>query len=385
MSIERYHWRHFFGGVTLVLLLLQLLSGLFLIWFYKPHLKEAYASVQYLYKHFPAGAWLRDVHRWVAFFSFVALIVHMTRSLLRKEFLNYKRRTVWLTGFLCLIPLIGFLATGFILPWEWKGYWFMEMVPNYFGAAPYVGTWMKESLIAAFTLNRAFVVHILVLPVITLVLIDIHALSRVRKRRGGIPRYLIRHGLLTLPFFIIVTVLAIYIPMPTQDPEVIPMPLEGAFIPTAEWFVLIALVPFMYFEDFWALFLGLYLPLMAFVLVSTLPYYFRRRRRNDKVSPDTGRLPSERKIGFLGMDLRVGASRKAVGVLTVVLTVSSLLGPLYAATYRSPALGCSSCHNRSMGGRMGVPPDAFKDRDIVPLLDDNEWMVKHWFYPQVTW
>jgi hypothetical protein len=54
-------------------------------------------------------------------------------------------------------------------------------------------------------------------------------------------------------------------------------------------------------------------------------------------------------------------------------------------TRESPTLGCASCHNVSMGIRMGIPPEAFKDRNIVPLVDDNHWMVEHWFYPQVAW
>ncbi|NIQ97267.1 MAG: cytochrome b, partial [Desulfuromonadales bacterium] len=58
--IKRYHWRHYFGGVAMVLLVVQLLSGIFLTLFYHPHLEEAYASVQYLYKDFSAAAWIRD-------------------------------------------------------------------------------------------------------------------------------------------------------------------------------------------------------------------------------------------------------------------------------------------------------------------------------------
>jgi quinol-cytochrome oxidoreductase complex cytochrome b subunit len=385
MKIERYHWRHFFGGLALVFLVLQLMSGIFLIFFYRPDLSEAYASVRYLYQHMPVGAWLRDTHRWIALFLFVAIIIHLTRSLLRKEFLNYKRRTIWLTGSLLLLPMLGFLVTGFILPWEWKGYWFMEMVPNYFGNLPYVGPPIKEFLISVFTLNRAFVVHILLLPVITLVLIDIHTLSILRRKKGGIRRYLLKHSLFTLPFFIIITLLAIYLPMPTQDPEIIPMPLEGAFIPAPEWFILFLMVPFMHFEGFMATFLGLYLPLVVFILLAALPYYLKSRTKQSKISPHISNRLFEKSRHFLGNILKVRYAAKVTAFVGVFIAVITLLTPLYVTTHKSPTLGCNSCHNISMGTRMGVPPQAFKDRNIVPLLDDNEWMVKHWFYPQVTW
>jgi quinol-cytochrome oxidoreductase complex cytochrome b subunit len=385
MNIERYHWRHFFGGLALVFLVLQLLSGIFLIFFYRPDLSEAYASVRYLYQHIPIGAWLRDTHRWLALFLFVAVITHLTRSLLRKEFLNYKRRTIWLTGSLLLLPMLAFLVTGFILPWEWKGYWFMEMAPNYFGEIPYVGPPIKEFLIRAFTMNRAFVIHILLLPIITLVLMDIHTLSTVRKKKGGIPKYLLKHGLFTLPFFVVITLLAIYIPMPTQDPEIIPMPLEGAFIPTPEWFVLFLLVPFMHFKGFMAPFLGLYLPLAIFLLLTTLPYLLKNRTKKDKIPSHISNRLFDKAKHFFETVFKAGFATKAAAFFGVLIVVIGLLSPVYVANYRSPTLGCNSCHNISMGQRMGVPPDAFKDRKIVPLLEDNEWMVRHWFYPTVTW
>jgi len=374
-----------FGGVALLLLILQLLSGIFLILFYKPHLKEAYTSIQYLYSHIPIGAWIRDTHRWIALFIFVSIVIHLTRSFLRKEYLAYGRRTIWLTGALLLLPMLGFLITGIILPWEWKGYWFMEMTPNYFGSIAYFGTPLQRFLIDAFTLNRAFVAHILILPVITLVLIDLHSLSRMRRKRGGIPRYLLKHSLFTLPFFIIITLLAIYLPMPSEDPEIIPMPLEGAFIPTPEWFFLILLKPFMHFKGFMAPFLGLYLPFILFLLLAFLPYYLKDRKNKEKISYlGRARLYMESNHYFRAIFQTKYAS-KILSFLAIFIVVIGIFGPLYAGTYKSPAMGCNSCHNISMGTRMGIPPDAFKDRNTVPLLEDNEWMVKHWFYPQVTW
>ncbi len=385
MYIERYHWRHYFGGLALVFLVAQFLSGLFLILFYQPSLDEAYASVQYLYKSFPIGAWTRDLHRWLALFLSLAMSIHVIRSLLRREFHNYQRRTVWLTGTLFIFPLLAMLITGFILPWEWKGYWFMEMVPNYIGSVPIIGSFLKEYFIESFTMTRTFVTHILILPVISLVLLDIHVLYRLRKRRGGIPGYLLRHGLLTVPFFVIVTLLAIYVFMPTQDPEIIPMPLEGAYIPTAEWLVLVLMVPFMHFEGFLAPFFGLYLPLMLFVWLAVLPYVFGKQRSQIEESPEArGFLFNifRRVLGIVFIDK---SATRAAAFLAVLIAVGILFIPVYTVTNKSPTLGCNSCHNTMMGRRMGVPPEAFKDREIVPLLDDNQWMVEHWFYPQVTW
>lgn len=380
MNIQRYHWRHYFGGLALLLLVVQLLTGIFLTLFYQPHLDEAYASVQFLYKEFTGATWIRDSHRWAAFLLFAAIIVHIVRSLMRKEFLTRKNSTIWLTGCLLLLPLLAILVTGFILPWEWKGYWFMEMVPNYLGHIPVIGASLKAFLIDAFTVNRNFVAHVVILPAVCIILVDIHVFAKLRKRKPGITGYLLTHGLIVLPFFVAVIVLAFSIPMPTEDPEMIPMPLEGTYIPTSEWFVLILFVPFMYFKSALAPLLGVLLPVVLFLTLTLLPYILGKRMEGAEAARKKGgflrRLPNRQG------ELLAGG---VIGSVFVVLLVLALFGSLYAGTFRSPTLGCNSCHNVSMGTRMGVPPAAFKDRNIVPLLEDEQWMAEHWFYPQVVW
>ena len=130
MKIKQSHWHHFFGGIALIMLIIQVFSGSALTLFYVPGLKEAYGSVQYLYNELGTIAWIRDTHRWASLFLFVAVIMHFIRSFLRKDYLNRDSKTLWLTGILLFLPLLGFLLTGLILPWEWRGYWFMEMVPS---------------------------------------------------------------------------------------------------------------------------------------------------------------------------------------------------------------------------------------------------------------
>lgn len=385
MKIERTHWHYYFGGVALILLIVQLLSGVFLALFYQPHLQEAYASVQGLYKDFDVGAWTRDAHRWAAFFIPAAIVVHIVRSLLRKEFLTYERRTVWLTGSLMLPLLLALLVTGFILPWEWKAYWFMEIVPSHFGEIPVVGPQIKAFLIDAFSINRNFVAHVVIIPVLTIILIDFHVFAKMRRRKGGVPRYLLKHILLTIPFFIAVAVLADYIPMPTEDPEIIPMPLEGANIPTAEWFYLFLLAPFMYLGETTAPLLTIFLPLTLLVLLTVLPYVLKKVRPKNEDHEPGGDMFFMEFRHVLGNALKVGFMRKLVSFLIVVIVAGGVFGLISMDTHISPTLGCNSCHNVLMGNRMGIPPKAFKDRKIVPLLDDNQWMVKHWFYPQVTW
>ncbi|MEE9614637.1 MAG: cytochrome b N-terminal domain-containing protein, partial [Thermodesulfobacteriota bacterium] len=267
---ERQNWRHYFGGFGLLVLAVQFLTGLVLVFFYEPDLKTAYKSVQYLTNVVTGGSLARNLHRWVAFSVFLAIIVHTIRTTVRLEFLRPQKRLEWLTGVLLVPVLFLLLTTGLILPWEWKGYWLMEMVPNYFAALPVVGPALKGFFLESFTLPRYLAIHILILPVIGLVLIDYHFLVKLRKR--GIFRYMLRHMAVTLPFLIAVVVLATSVTIPSNDPEMIPFPLEGEYIPEPEWYVLTLLLPFYYFKGAAVPFLSIVLPLTLLLLFAFLPY-----------------------------------------------------------------------------------------------------------------
>ena len=391
MKIKPSHWHHFFGGIALILLILQLVSGSVLTLFYVPTLNEAYASVQYLYNELGAVAWIRDTHRWAALFLFIAVIMHFIRSFLRKDYLVRESKTLWLTGVLLYLPLLGFLFTGVILAWEWRGYWFMEMVPNYINEIPVIGPSLSNFLIDAFTLTRALVIHIIILPAITLVLIDIHSITKIKKRIGGLSQYLIEHTPLTLPFLLAIAVLAYALPMPSQDPAIIPMPLEGENLPTAEWFILIFYVPYLYFKGFMATLFGFYLPLVIFLVLAIFPYYLRGRKGKSDKPAQQEHHAIEKNSVFAKITLpfrRALGARiygKALSFLTVFLVSMAVFGPLFAVSHKSPTYGCNSCHNVTMGERLGLPPATFKDRVKNPNLKDNTFMVEHWFYPQVVW
>ncbi|MDP2761729.1 MAG: cytochrome b N-terminal domain-containing protein [Sideroxyarcus sp.] len=390
MKIKASHWYHFFGGVALLLLIIQVLSGSVLTLFYIPELKEAYASIQYLYNELVVVAWIRDTHRWAALFLMVAVIMHFIRSFLRKDYLVRDSKTLWLTGILLFLPMLGFLFTGVILAWEWRGYWFMEMVPNYANEIALIGPSLGDFLLEAFTLNRTLVVHICILPAITLVLMGIHTFTRIIKRTGGLTLYVIEHTPLTIPFLLAIAVLAYVLPMPSQDPEIIPMPLEGEGIPMPEWFILIFYVPYLYFKGFMATLFGFYIPFIIFIILAIFPYFLKAQgKTGSRTQPATQAIG---KTGVFAQFLKpvrdVLGERmltKTLGVLSVSLVAIALFGPFYMVSYPSPTMGCNSCHNPSMGNRLGLPPPTFKDRVLNPTLKDNTFMVEHWFYPQVVW
>jgi len=169
------------------------------------------------------------------------------------------------------------------------------------------------------------------------------------------------------------------------------MPLEGENLPTAEWFILIFYVPYIYVKGFMATLLGFYIPLIIFLALAIFPYFLRARTRKEskQAEQETPHVETTGVLANMMAPVRraLGAKTyaKTLGVLTVSLVAIALFGPMFAVTHYSPTYGCNSCHNISAGIRLGLPPATFKDRVLNPTLKDNTFMVEHWFFPQVVW
>lgn len=411
---DRPNWRHYFGSFAFLILILQLITGIFLTLFYEPTLKDAYKSVQYLTYQIPGGSLLRNLHRWIALGLFAAIMVHTIRSTLRKDFMNPNKRVDWMTGVFLMWPLFLLLYTGLILPWEWKGYWFMEMIASYAATVPFMGPDFKAFFLMEFTLPRYLVVHILLLPVIVLVLADYHMLTKLRKR--GIFRHMLRHFWITLPFLAALALLAIYATIPSNDPIEFGMPLEGEHIPAPESIALLILLPFKYFKGPLAPLLSIYIPAALLFAVAFMPYYLKSKKfvksspgdeygeeeeaaaraypEGVGVEKGEGALMAGTESPDLEFESVIQEEKDApvkrprsglvAGLLwglLVFFIFSVFSGLMYYGTYESPTLGCNSCHNLSRGFRMGEPPATFKDRKTLPNLDDDKWMMGHWFYP----
>ncbi|MBI5682736.1 MAG: cytochrome b N-terminal domain-containing protein [Deltaproteobacteria bacterium] len=384
---EKVNWRHYFGGLSFIMLMLQLISGIFLIFFYEPSLSDAYKTIQKISNKVYGGGLLRNLHRWIPALLFIVVTVHTTRCFIRKDFSNQQKRVLWMTGVLLLLPIFLLVATGLILPWEWKGYWFMEMVTNYFATVPVIGSVLKTFFMDTYTIPRYYALHILVFPLITFILVDYHLLAKLRKR--GIFKYLLRHIIIVIPFLLILFYLAITIQIPSNDPIDVPLPLEGAGIIAPEWYFLIMLLPFMYIKSsFWLFIIAIFAPLVVLFAIAFMPYYLKGKEEDNEEESNKEKHPHHRATGIRLLWHKIMRDsywkKIAAGVVVTVITFI-VIGLLYLGSWNSPTLGCNSCHNISKGQRIGIPPDFFKDRSKLPLLDDNEWMLRHWYYPNEVW
>ena len=359
--------RHYFGGLALILLLGQLFSGLYMIFYYEPSLKDTYKTVQYFTNQAFLGSLTRNIHRYGAFFMGVAIFIHFFTGYFRKDYQG-GRKTYWITGLLLSILFVSFLISGTILPWEWKGYWMMEMFNNWLKNIPLVGDYLYNLMMTTYTPPRNFAIHDIVLPLITFVLLEIHCLARFRAR--GMADYFIRQTFASIPLIIAVIAMSVIFPIPSADPETIPLPMDGMYIPAPEWFFVTFELPYWYYPPRnWPMFL-FWIPFLFLVLAFILPYVFTRKSK--KVQQGASAAKVSRRINFLYMG--VG------GIVCTLMVVGLLWGSV-----KAPWMGCNSCHNVAQGDRMGIPPVSYKDTRRNPLLLDNRWMMRHWYEPQVVW
>tara|TARA_B100000315_G_C14591319_1_gene596002 strand:- start:5524 stop:6675 length:1152 start_codon:yes stop_codon:yes gene_type:complete len=363
---RKINFRHYFGGAAFVLILVQLITGLYMIFYYEPALRETYKTVQYFNNETLLGALTRNIHRYSAFFLTLAAFFHLWRGYFRRGYQG-GRKWNWITGVFLSLLILAFLISGTVLPWEWKAYWMMEMTNNWLQNIPIFGDRLYTFFMTAYTPTRNFVIHSIMLPILAFILLEIHCLSRLKSR--GFADYIIRQTLAAIPLIIAIVSLSFFHPIPTEDPEIIPLPMEGLYVPAPEWYFVTFLLPYWYFPPReWTIYL-FWIPFLFFLVILALPFFNKRKSKKDLTT-----IPEKRRK-WMSIGYTVTGSLVA-GLLLIVLLWGSV---------ESPWKGCNSCHNVSMGIRMGIPPVTYKDTNRNPLLLDKRWMMRHWYEPQVVW
>jgi ubiquinol-cytochrome c reductase cytochrome b subunit len=170
-----------FGSLALLILVNQLLSGIFLTMFYKPDAATAYDSVQYIMRDVSWGYLIRYMHSTGASAFFIVVYLHMFRALLYGSH-RKPRELIWLFGCLIFLALMAEGFCGYVLPWGNMSYWGAQVIINLFSTIPFVGedlsTWIRGDFsIADATLNRLFSLHVVALPFVLVGLVVAHLLA----------------------------------------------------------------------------------------------------------------------------------------------------------------------------------------------------------------
>ena len=182
---KNFNFWYYFGSLAMVVLALQIITGIFLTMNYKPSAAEAFASVEYIMRDVEWGWLIRYMHSTGASAFFIIVYLHMFRGLMYGSYKN-PRELVWIFGMLIYLCLMAEAFFGYLLPWGNMSYWGAQVIVSLFGAIPGIGEslveWIRgDYYISDITLNRFFALHVIALPLalVFLVIAHIFALHEV--------------------------------------------------------------------------------------------------------------------------------------------------------------------------------------------------------------
>ena len=169
---------YIFGVLSMVVLVNQILTGIFLTMHFKPSAAEAFASVEYIMRDVEWGWLIRYMHSTGASLFFVVVYLHMFRGLMYGSY-KKPRELVWLLGMVIYLVLMAEAFLGYVLPWGQMSYWGAKVIISLFGAIPVIGTGLTEWIMGDYnpgdaTLNRFFALHVIALPLVLLLLVVLH-------------------------------------------------------------------------------------------------------------------------------------------------------------------------------------------------------------------
>ncbi len=178
---KNLNWWYVFGSLALVVLIIQIVTGIFLTMSYKPSAAEAFASVEYIMRDVNWGWMIRYMHSTGASMFFVVVYIHMFRGLMYGSYKN-PRELIWIFGMFIYLALAAEAFFGYLLPWGQMSYWGAQVIVSLFGAIPVVGEslveWIRgDFFISDITLNRFFALHVIALPLVLVGLVALHILA----------------------------------------------------------------------------------------------------------------------------------------------------------------------------------------------------------------
>ncbi|HXH04158.1 MAG TPA: cytochrome bc complex cytochrome b subunit [Candidatus Competibacteraceae bacterium] len=176
-----FNFFYIFGVLSLVVLVNQILTGIWLTMSYKPSAAEAFASVEYIMRDVEWGWLLRYMHSTGASAFFIVVYLHMFRGLLYGSY-KKPRELVWIFGMLIFLSLMAEAFFGYLLPWGQMSYWGAQVIISLFGAIPGIGpdltVWIRgDYVVSDATLNRFFALHVIALPFVLVGLVVAHIIA----------------------------------------------------------------------------------------------------------------------------------------------------------------------------------------------------------------
>ena len=178
---KNFNFWYLFGVLSLVVLVIQLITGIWLLMSYQGSAEQAFASVEYIMRDVELGWIIRYAHSTGASAFFIVVYMHMFRGLMYGSY-KAPRELVWIFGMTIYVALMAEAFMGYVLPWGQMSYWGAQVIISLFGAIPVVGEdivqWIRgDYLISGITLNRFMSLHVVALPIILIALVVMHIIA----------------------------------------------------------------------------------------------------------------------------------------------------------------------------------------------------------------
>ncbi len=178
---KNFNFWYFFGSLAILMLVMQIITGIFLTMHYKPDAELAFASVEYIMRDVPWGWLMRYMHAIGASMFFIVIYLHMFRAMIYGSY-RAPRELIWIFGMVIFIALMAESFMGYLLPWGNMSFWGAQVIISLFGAIPYVGDglveWLRgDYVISDATLNRFFAFHVAAVPLVLVILVFLHIVA----------------------------------------------------------------------------------------------------------------------------------------------------------------------------------------------------------------
>jgi ubiquinol-cytochrome c reductase cytochrome b subunit len=178
---KNFNFWYIFGSLAMLVLVIQIVTGIFLVMHYKPDAAQAFASVEYIMRDVPWGWLIRYMHSTGASAFFVVVYLHMFRGLIYGSY-RKPRELIWIFGCAIFLCLMAEAFMGYLLPWGQMSYWGAQVIVNLFAAIPFVGPDLAllirgDYVVSDATLNRFFSFHVIAVPLVLLGLVVAHLIA----------------------------------------------------------------------------------------------------------------------------------------------------------------------------------------------------------------
>lgn len=200
---KNFNFWYLMGSLAIVVLVNQIVTGIWLTMNYNPSAEGAFASVEYIMRDVEFGWLLRYMHSTGASAFFVVVYLHMFRGMMYGSY-QKPRELLWIFGMLIFLVLMAEAFMGYLLPWGQMSYWGAQVIISLFSAIPIIGedltTWIRgDYVISGATLNRFFALHVIALPLVLVILVFLHLIALhevgsnnpdgidIKKPKGSVP------------------------------------------------------------------------------------------------------------------------------------------------------------------------------------------------------